>query len=91
MTEDKALVKRLRRTYRKEFAPTGSTVATPRTVQSRLLSVDVLFNPDGAEAANRIEALTAENERLREALERVLAHRYGDWCDIARAALEGKQ
>ena len=25
-------------------------------------------NPDGAEAADRIEALTAENERLREAL-----------------------
>ena len=36
----------------------------------------------------KIEALTAENERLREALESVLAHRYGDWCDIARAALE---
>ena len=69
MTEDKALVGRLRRTYRKEFAPTGSMVATPRTVQSRLLSVDVLFNPDGAEAADRIEALTAENERLRGALE----------------------
>lgn len=65
MTVTDDLVKRLRGTYRKEFAPTGSMVATPRTVQSRLLSVDVLFNPDGAEAADRIEALTAENERLR--------------------------
>ena len=73
MTVTDDLVKRLRRTYRKEFAPTGSMVATPRTVQSRLLSVDVLFNPDGAEAADRIEALTAENERLREALVKVAA------------------
>lgn len=97
MTDD--LVKRLRRTYRKEFAPTGSMVATPRTVQSRLLSVDVLFNPDGVEAADRIEALTAENERLREALIRL---RDCDWVitpldrmdavrDIARAALGDTQ
>jgi len=80
MTEDKALVGRLRRTYRKEFAPTGSMVATPRTVQSRLLSVDVLFNPDGAEAADRIEALTAENERLRELLDA--------WLGLAREHLD---
>jgi hypothetical protein len=38
--------------------------------------------------ADRIKALTAEIERLRKALESVLARRYGDWCDIARAALE---
>lgn len=78
MTDD--LVERLRRTYRKEFAPTGSMVATPRMVQSRLLSVDALFNPDGAEAADRIEALTAENERLRELLDA--------WLGLAREHLD---
>ena len=30
-----------------------------------------LVNPDGPEAADRIEALTAENERLREALAKI--------------------
>jgi hypothetical protein len=37
---------------------------------------------------DRIEALTASEGGLRKALESVLAHRYGDWCDIARTALE---
>lgn len=39
------------------------------------------------EAADLIETQAREIERLREALENVLAHRYGNWCDIARAAL----
>jgi hypothetical protein len=38
-----------------------------------------------------IDRLSADNTRLRTALENVLAHRYGDWTSIARAALEGKQ
>ena len=52
------------------------------------------------EAADRIEALTAENERLRETLARVClvkqhtmnpAHTIQRMQQIARAALEGKQ
>lgn len=38
-------------------------------------------------AADLIETQAREIERLRAALENVLAHRYGNWCDIARAAL----
>ena len=37
--------------------------------------------------ADRIEALSAENERLREALEKVVMSYPEDGCDIARAAL----
>lgn len=64
-----------------------------------------LHNPKGhdplrMEAADRIEALTAENERLRETLARVClvkqhtmnpAHTIQRMQQIARAALEGKQ
>ena len=39
----------------------------------------------------RVKVLEAENERLREALKGVLAHRYGEWCGIARAALKGAE
>ena len=65
------LVGRLRRTYRKEFAATGSTVGdiSNRLRPFPILATEVLFNPDGLAAAERIEALSAENERLREALE----------------------
>jgi len=44
------------------------------------------------EAADRIEALTAENERLREVLELALETHDASyaWEDIARAALAGK-
>jgi hypothetical protein len=70
------LIKRLRDWVPAEAPPEGRTA--PDAVA------------DMREAADRIEALTAESERRRKALESVLAHRYGDWCDIARAALEKK-
>ena len=38
------------------------------------------------EAKALIETQAREIERLRTALENVLAHRYGNWCNIARAA-----
>ena len=38
------------------------------------------------EAADLIETQAREIERLRTALENVLAHRYGNWCNIAYAA-----
>lgn len=92
MTDD--LVKRLRRTYCKEYAPTGSMVGdiSNRLRPFPILATEVPVNPDGHEAADRIEALTSENERLREALE-PLANKgrlYLDALDVekARAALE---
>lgn len=65
MTDD--LVQRLRRTYRKEYAPTGSIWGG---ISNQLhpfptLATEVLFNPDGREAAERIEALEAEIEQWR--------------------------
>ena len=65
MTDD--LVQRLRRTYRKEFAVTGSTVGdiSNRLRPFPILATEVLFNPDGAAAADRIEAQAAEIEQLR--------------------------
>ena len=60
--EDKALVQRLRRTYRKEFAVTGSTVGdiSNRLRPFPILATEVLFNPDGTAAADRIEQLERE-------------------------------
>jgi hypothetical protein len=68
MTDD--LVQRLRRTYRKEYAPTGSTVGdiSNRLRPFPILATEVLFNPDGTAAADLIEAQAAEIDRLREAL-----------------------
>ena len=62
--DDKALVKRLRAKI---------------DVGSSLLD-GLPVNPDGAEAADRIEALTAENERLREALKEAHWFYLGDDC-----------
>ena len=71
MTDD--LVQRLRRTYRKEFAVTGSMFGdiSNRLRPFPILATEVLFNPDGREAADRIEALEAKIERLRERVKRV--------------------
>jgi len=68
MTDD--LVQRLRRTYLKEYAPTGSMVGdiSNRLRPFPILATEVLFNPDGREAADRIEALQADNAKMREAL-----------------------
>ena len=57
MTDD--LVQRLRRTYRKEYAPTGSMVGdiSNRLRPFPILATEVPVNPDGHEAADRIEAL----------------------------------
>lgn len=65
MTDD--LVQRLRRTYRKEYAPTGSMCGdnSNKPFPFPILAAEVPFNPDGHEAANRIEALKAEIEEWR--------------------------
>ena len=57
MTDD--LVQRLRRTYCKEYAPTGSMVGdiSNRLRPFPILATEVPVNPDGHEAADRIEAL----------------------------------
>ena len=57
MTDD--LVQRLRRTYRKEFPVTGSMIAdnSNRLRPVPILAAEVPFNPDGREAADRIEQL----------------------------------
>jgi hypothetical protein len=64
MTDD--LVQRLRRTYRKEYAATGSMFGdiSNRLRPFPILAAEVLFNPDGKAAADRIEALTDENSKL---------------------------
>jgi hypothetical protein len=61
------LVQRLRRTYRKEFPVTGSMIAdnSNRLRPFPILATEVLFNPDGREAADRIQAQAAEIEHLR--------------------------
>jgi len=81
------LVRRLRRTYRKEFAVTGSMFAdnSNRLCPFPILATEVLFNPDGREAANRIEAQAAEIERLRVEAE---AHYDRGYYDGSTAALE---
>lgn len=60
MTDD--LVQRLRRTYRKEYAPTGSMCGdnSNKPFPFPILATEVLFNPDGHEAADRIEQLERE-------------------------------
>lgn len=60
MTDD--LVQRLRRTYRKEYAPTGSMCGdiSNRLRPFPILATEVLFNPDGAAAADCIEQLERE-------------------------------
>jgi len=60
MTDD--LVQRLRRTYRKEFPVTGSMIAdnSNRLRPVPILAAEVPFNPDGREAADRIEQLERE-------------------------------
>jgi hypothetical protein len=90
--EDKALVQRLRRTYRKEFAATGSMFAdnSNRLCPFPILATEVLFNPDGAAAADLIEAQAAEIERMREEnlklrsemtmIELDSFDAYDDWC-----------
>ena len=69
MTDD--LVQRLRRTYRKEFPVTGSMIAdnSNRLRPFPILAAEVPFNPDGHEAADRIEALQADKAKMREALQ----------------------
>jgi hypothetical protein len=60
MTDD--LVQRLRRTYRKEYAPTGSMCGdnSNKPFPFPILATEVLVNPDGHEAADRIEQLERE-------------------------------
>jgi|LauGreDrversion4_2_1035121.scaffolds.fasta_scaffold838108_3 hypothetical protein len=71
MTDD--LVQRLRRTYRKEYAPTRSMCGdnSNKPFPFPILATEVPVNPDGHEAADRIEALQAEIERLREEIARL--------------------
>jgi hypothetical protein len=66
MTDD--LVQRLRRTYRKEYAPTRSMCGdnSNKPFPFPILATEVPVNPDGHEAADRIEALTAALVKIRE-------------------------
>lgn len=82
MTDDKALVERLEEwewTLRAVYKAGDLGTDEPAIVMG--------------EASNRIEALSAENERLRERIERLrkaLYAAYDDepgWCDLTRAAL----
>ena len=86
MTDD--LVQRLRRTYRKEYAPTGSICGdnSNKPFPFPILAAEVLFNPDGAAAADRIEALEAEIERLRRDHAAAVKE-----ANIAKARLKGVQ
>lgn len=81
-TCSKDLVQRLRRTYRKEFAVTGSMFAdnSNRLCPFPILATEVLFNPDGREAANRIEAQAAEIKRLRIEAKAQYDRGYYDGC-----------
>ena len=88
MSDD--LIERLRATYRKEYAPTGSTVSHPRLVRSVILSTNVLYNPDGPEAADRIEAQAAEIDRLREAGNNLGFYAgHEDACDCVKGWAKG--
>lgn len=53
------LIERLRATMRKEFQAPQSFVGKPVPTAINLLSVQALINPDGPDAADRIEALEA--------------------------------
>jgi hypothetical protein len=76
MTDD--LVKRLRRTYRKEYAPTRSMCGdnSNKPFPFPILATEVPVNPDGHEAADRIEALQADKAKLRETLKQIEASTY---------------
>ena len=62
------LVERLRRTYPDYYNPARASTGTAISPASMLLVRKRLLNPDGPEAADHIEALEAEVERLREEL-----------------------
>lgn len=98
--EDKALVERLRATMRKEFQAPQSSVGKPINyagTATKLLSIEALINPNGPKAADRIEALSAENEVMYAALHRLMDFspaymwRAADIKSIARAALGEQQ
>ncbi len=85
MTDD--LVQRLRRTYCKEYAPTGSMVGdiSNRLRPFPILATEVPVNPDGHEAADRIEDLRAEIERLREKIA-MIADVVALWAQLSSPA-----
>lgn len=85
--DDKALVQRLRRTYCKEYAPTGSMVGdiSNRLRPFPILATEVPVNPDGHEAANRIESQAAEIERLREKIA-MIADVVALWAQLSSPA-----
>ena len=58
------LVARLRATMRKEFQAPQSFVGKPVPTAINLLSVQALINPDGPDAADRIEELSSMEECL---------------------------
>jgi hypothetical protein len=81
--ERAALVGLLRRTYRKEYAPTGSTVGNNanRLHPFPILAVEVPFNPDGPEAADLIEGQAKRIEELEAALQALQADTLvGTWA-----------
>lgn len=69
---EKALVERLRRTYIERYSPAQSSTGVPQPT-SLLMARSRLFNPDGEEAADMIEAQAAEIARLRAGIAEVKA------------------
>lgn len=88
MSDD--LVQRLRRTYRKEFPVTGSMIAdnSNRLRPFPILATEVPFNPDGREAADRIQAQAAEIERLNKSAECLAESRRLAVKDVAELEAE---
>ena len=92
MTDD--LVQRLRRTYRKEFAATGSMFGdiSNRLRPFPILATEVLFNPDGASAADRIEQLEREKAVVSDLWEqqKEIALDYLNDCNKAAERIEAQ-
>ncbi len=89
MTDD--LVQRLRRTYRKEYAPTGSMCGdnSNKPFPFPILATEVPVNPDGHEAADRLEALTAALDKFDNLIQYQYTGSREAMSAMAEAAQEG--
>ena len=59
-------------------------------LRERVKQLNEGWDAMGTKGQAIIDRLRAENDQLREALNQALLHRYGDWTDIVRAALEAR-
>ena len=86
MTQDD-LVERLRRVHPPANAvvrPNGPYPSEPMSFTMSVSNAPVSVNPDGPEAADRIQSLTAENSALREAI-RTARARFYEYADSHKA------